>query len=313
MALTKKCYSPTCTAALSPYQDKCYAATCPDLERTLLALVDPKERTTLLELKEHQENVLGQLESLHTSVENLKNTVRNNVKDEELLCTFQDAHEVPSKLIRDIVILAPPSNPPVSVIILKSLLQTRFKVKASVHVHSDVKHIDPKLKELFKSDPSGIGSERRRNYDLGLTLIWKETRFNKPHLIVNNKTPIIGEINIARYFKRLLQTEETSEDLSGAMRASVLDTLMDSVSLLLERQGTTGVDKEKAALVKSVASRLANQTWISSQSSFGVEDVLVWRFLFIHGKGATMPKTVNEWLARCAADTSFHEAIALLR
>ena len=102
-----------------------------------------------------------------------------------------------------------------------------------------------------------------------------------------------------RYFKRLLQTEETSEDLSGAMRASVLDTLMDSVSLLLERRGTTGVDKDKAALVKSVASRLANQTWISSQSSFGVEDVLVWRFLFIHGKGATMPKTVNEWLARC--------------
>ena len=97
------------------------------------------------------------------------------------------------------------------------------------------------------------------------------------------------------------------------MRASILDTLMDSVSLLLERQGTTGVDKEKAALVKSVASRLANQTWISSQSSFGVEDVIVWRFLFIHGKGATMPKTVNEWLARCAADTSFHEAIELLR
>ena len=32
-------------------------------------------------------------------VENLKNTVRNNVKDEELLLTYQDAHEVfPRKL-----------------------------------------------------------------------------------------------------------------------------------------------------------------------------------------------------------------------
>ena len=55
-----------------------------------------------------------------------------------------------SLLIRDIVIKSPPSNPPMSVIVLKSLLQTRFKVKASAHVHSDVKKIEAKLKAPFK-------------------------------------------------------------------------------------------------------------------------------------------------------------------
>ena len=43
-----------------------------DLERTLLALADPKERNALLELKDHQENVLGQLEALHTSVSHIE-------------------------------------------------------------------------------------------------------------------------------------------------------------------------------------------------------------------------------------------------
>ena len=41
-----------------------------DVERTLLALVDPSERQTLIELREHQENVIVQLESLQTSVSN---------------------------------------------------------------------------------------------------------------------------------------------------------------------------------------------------------------------------------------------------
>ena len=112
--------------------------------------------------------------------------------------------------------------------------------------------------------------------------------------------------------KRLLQQEEVSEDLSGATRASVLDTLMDSVSYLLERQGTSNVDKEKAALVKSVASRLASQQWLSSQNSAGVEDALVWRFLCAQSNGLALPKTVAEWLARCAKTAPFQEATQLL-
>jgi len=313
MALKTKCYSPTCTSALSPFQDKCYSATCPDTERTLLASVEPVQRKTLIELREHQEHVIGQLESLQTSVENLKNTVRNNVKDEELLCTYQDTHEVPSKLIRDIVVMAPPSNLPVSVIVLKSLLQRRFKVKASVHVHSSVKQVDPKLTRLFQDNQSGVGSERRSNYDLALTLIWKETRFNRAHLVVNNQTPIIGEVNIARYVKRLLESGETCEDLSGAAAASVSDALMDSVSNLLERQGSANVEKEKTALVKSVAGRLSTQPWISSHKSLGVEDVLVWRSLNVRGKVPAMPKTVTDWLARCTGDPLFREAADLLK
>jgi len=311
MALKAKCYSPTCTSSLSPYQDKCYSAKCPDRERTLLNAIAPEERKTLVEFKEHQKSVIDQLETLQTKVENLKNTVRSNVKDEELLLTYQDAHETPSLLIRDIVVKAPPTHPPLSVILIKSLLQTRFKVKTSVHVHSEVKKLDPKLRTPFKQAPSVAGSEKRSNYDLGLTIIWKETRFNKPELVLNNKTPIIGEVNIARYFKRLLEADKTSEDLSGATKSSLNDALLDSISDILERRGSA--EKEKAALLKSLASRLSAQRWISSQNGLGVEDILAWRALHVGGKSLTMPKTVAEWAERCSSDPAFKEAIDLFQ
>lgn len=313
MASKANCYSPTCNLSLNPYQDKCYSATCPDRERTLLNAVEHEERKYLIELKEHQKSVLGQLETLQTSVENLKNTVRNNVKDEELLLTYQDAHETPSLLIHDIVIKAPPTHPPLSVIILKSLLQTRFKVKASVHVHSDVKKLDPKLRNPFKPAADVVGSEKRSNYDLGLTIIWRETQFSKPQLILNNKTPIIGEVNIARYFKRLLEADTSSEDLSGALKSSITDALLDSISNILERQGSINVEKEKAALVKSLASRLSTQTWISSQNCLGVDDILAWRALYVKGKSSPLPTTVAEWEERCSTNPLFREAIDLFR
>lgn len=316
MASKVKCYSPTCSNSLSPFQDKCYSAVCPDRERTLLTAVDPEERKNLIELRKHQKTVLGQLQSLQTSVENLKNTVRSNVKDEQLLLSYQDTHEAPSFNIRDIVIKAPPSNPPLSVIVIKSLLQTRFKVKALAHVHSDVEKIDHKLKTPFKPASSTGGSEKRSNYDLGITIIWKHTQFNKPQLILNNKTPIIGEVNIARYFKRLLEVESISEDLSGALKASAADAFLDSISIIIERQDGAGVDKEKATLVKALASRLSSHPhpqWISSQECLGIDDILAWRVLFGIKAPANLPKTVADWMDRCKADPIFQEAIDLLR
>ena len=116
-----------------------------------------------------------------------------------------------------------------------------------------------------------------------------------------------------RYVKRLLESGETCEDLSGAAAASVSDALMDSVSNLLERQGSANVEKEKTALVKSVAGRLSTQPWISSHKSLGVEDVLVWRSLNVRGKVPAMPKTVTDWLARCTGDPLFREAADLLK
>ena len=69
-----------------------------------------------------------------------------------------------------------------------------FHISASVRFNAYLPRNSPTL----NLQNSGVGSERRLNYDLGLTLIWKETRFNKVQMIVSNHTPIIGEVNIAR-------------------------------------------------------------------------------------------------------------------
>ena len=73
------------------------------------------------------------------------------------------------------------------------------------------------------------------------------------------------------------------------------------------------VEKEKVALVKSLANRLSAQSWVSNQHCLGVEDVLAWRALYVKGKAPSLPKTVADWFDKCSKDPMFQEAIDLMR
>lgn len=74
--------------------------------------------------------------------------------------------------LRDIVINANPSQPPLSLLVLHSLLCKRYRVLSTVHVHSSVTGVKPQL--LSCLGPRHADSYARQMFQLGFTLIWKD-------------------------------------------------------------------------------------------------------------------------------------------
>lgn len=74
--------------------------------------------------------------------------------------------------LRDIVINANPARPPLSLLVLHSLLCKRYRVLSSVHVHSSVPSVPPQL--LSCLGPRHADSYARQMFQLGFTLIWKD-------------------------------------------------------------------------------------------------------------------------------------------
>lgn len=74
--------------------------------------------------------------------------------------------------LRDIVINANPAQPPLSLLVLHSLLSQRYRVLSTVHVHSSVTSVPPQL--LSCLGPRHADSYARQMFQLGFTLIWKD-------------------------------------------------------------------------------------------------------------------------------------------
>jgi len=73
--------------------------------------------------------------------------------------------------LKDIVINANPSVPPLSLLVLHSLLCERYKILSAVHTHSSVKSVPEKLLICFGEQ---MKKQPRHEYQLGFTLIWKD-------------------------------------------------------------------------------------------------------------------------------------------
>lgn len=73
--------------------------------------------------------------------------------------------------MRDIVINANPAVPPLSLLILHSLLCERYQVLSAVHTHSSVTNIPEPLLKCFGDQ---VNKKYRQEYQLGFTLIWKD-------------------------------------------------------------------------------------------------------------------------------------------
>jgi len=318
MSMYPSCYSPTCSTTLHPLQDRCYSASCPDVESRLTANLSDAERKAFVDLRVNQNDVITALESLQTDVENLKNTVKTSVQNEDLLKALSLSDQTSKSNICDIVIMAPPSRPPLSLFVLRNLLKKHFRVTSKVHVHSSVKNVADKLRRVFVEDNSEKGSELRSNYDLALTLIWRDTRFNRPQMVIDlaKQSVVMGEVNVGRYMRRFLP-HHAPEELGGATRATESDLILDLVSSLMAKEergdgGSSSNDKEKAALVKVLASRLCAQAWIADGEEPGVEDAVVWSHL-ARGKNSTYPAAVTSWLKKCNQNSMFREAQTLLQ
>lgn len=70
------------------------------------------------------------------------------------------------------MINAHPSRPPLSLLVLHSLLCQRYRVLSSVHVHSSIPAVPPQ--HLACLGPRHARSCARQHFQLGFTLIWKD-------------------------------------------------------------------------------------------------------------------------------------------
>lgn len=88
--------------------------------------------------------------------------------------------------LKDIVINANPSLPPLSLLVLHSLLCEHYKILSAVHTHSSVKSVPESLLKCF-GEPTK--KQPRHEYQLGFTLIWKDGKNKLSYRwILNNRS-----------------------------------------------------------------------------------------------------------------------------
>ncbi|KAG9334930.1 hypothetical protein JZ751_006327 [Albula glossodonta] len=140
-------------------------------------------------LEVRQDEILRRLYELKAAVDGLAKTVTTPDADLDATtipqqggasATLTGTADLDSLLgkdlgaLRDVVINAHPARPPLSLLVLHSLLCQRYQVLSSVHVHSSIPSsaVPPQL--LNSLGPRPPHSYIRQRFQLGFTLIWKD-------------------------------------------------------------------------------------------------------------------------------------------
>uniref|UniRef100_S4RHW9 Aminoacyl tRNA synthetase complex interacting multifunctional protein 2 n=1 Tax=Petromyzon marinus TaxID=7757 RepID=S4RHW9_PETMA len=226
------------------------------------------EDATLLELEQRQEAMLRRLHKLRDEVDDLARAVlvpsgpqssapAAGASSSPQLRSCPAHHQHVGQLdtilgmgggvVHDIVVVASPARPPLSVIVLHELLRHRYRVLTAVHVHSNVTAPVPPALRLCLGPPSA--NDSRSDHQLVLTIIWKDDSMLRPELRVDvtHACPVLGEGNVARFLWAL----------AGATRSDPVartqdDAWVDVAMLQLLPAGP----KERASVLKVLNAEL---------------------------------------------------------
>ncbi|XP_078414998.1 aminoacyl tRNA synthase complex-interacting multifunctional protein 2 isoform X1 [Cetorhinus maximus] len=283
----------------------------PNIHRGAADAQDADECPALQNLESRQTEILKRLYELKAVVDGLSKTVLTPDADLDvaeinhacLVPTIHTAADLDSVLgksfgvLRDIVINASPSEVPLSLLVLHSLLCEQYKVLSSVHVHSSVQNVPSKLWNCL-----GEGNRccSRREYQLGFTLVWKNVHKPQMKFSIQSMCSIEGEGNVARFLFALL----------GRGYDAVTSTLIDNwvdVAIFQLKKGST---KEKAAVLRSLNAALSKNPWV-----VGVDLTLADVVLYCALKQAeitSFPANVQRWVKSCENLACFNLALKLL-
>ena len=127
---------------------------------------------------------------------------------------------------KDIVVSADPKCPPYSLKFYVDALSKKHAIFTSVHVHSSLAKIPGHLMDFLGASSS---TTERSQADLVITLIWKQG-VHLPSLINDpRKPPILGEVNIGRYFARIIETGIVKTESLPPSQQAKLDEILDVV------------------------------------------------------------------------------------
>lgn len=261
-----------------------------------------------------QEDILKRLYELKAAVDGLSKMIQTPDADLDVTDIIQAdarATSVPRKAdldailgkdhgaLRDIVINANPSLPPLSLLILHSLLCERYQVLSAVHTHSSVANIPEPLLKCFGDQ---VNKKSRQDYQLGFTLIWKDVPKPQMKFSIQNMCPIEGEGNIARFLFSLLG------DTFSAVTATLIDSWVDT-AIFQMREGSS---KEKAAVLRAMNSALGKTPWLVG-NELTIADIVSWCAIQQSGNTTSVPANVLKWMKSCENLPSFHTVLKLLK
>lgn len=260
--------------------------------------VDP----ALKALEQRQDEILRRLYELKAAVDGLAKTVTTpdadldatSLSSAPVMSAPKEVADLDSLLgkdlgaLRDIVINANPSSPPLSLLVLHGLLCQRYSVLSTVHVHSSVPSVPPKLLNCL--GPRHPDSYTRQRFQLGFTLIWKDVPRLQMKFSVPNMCPIEGEGNVARFLSRLVGLEPRDP-----VAATLSDSWVDTAFFQLAEGG----GKERAAVVRALNAALGRGPWLAG-ADLSLADVVCACCLLQTGtSAASAPANVQRWLKGC--------------
>ncbi|KAM7151838.1 aminoacyl tRNA synthase complex-interacting multifunctional protein 2 isoform 2-T2 [Macrochelys suwanniensis] len=272
--------------------------------------VDP----SLLALESRQEEILKRLYELKTAVDGLSKMIQtpdadfdvtNIIQADEYAPLTANTADLDSMLgkdygaLKDIVINANPSQPPLSLIVLHSLLCERYKILSAVHTHSSVKCVPENLLKCFGEQTR---KQSRHEYQLGFTLIWKNVPKPQMKFSIQTMCPIEGEGNIARFLFSLFGQKH------NAVTSTLIDSWVDTAIFQLKE----GSNKEKAAVLRSMNTTLGKTPWLGG-NELTVADIVAWCALQQTSSSNAVPANVQKWMKSCENLAPFNSALKLLK
>ena len=107
-----------------------------------------------------------------------------------------------------------------------------------------------------------------------------------------NQSPILGEVNILRYFCRLLLPDLYSE--AGPLEKANIDTWLDAAVKITPSKNVT----EDKAFIQNLNSHLRQNKWLAGNSP-SLADIYSSIHVLKMGGGNTLPNNVKTWLTTC--------------
>uniref|UniRef100_A0A1A8R6N8 Aminoacyl tRNA synthetase complex-interacting multifunctional protein 2 n=2 Tax=Nothobranchius TaxID=28779 RepID=A0A1A8R6N8_9TELE len=256
-------------------------------------------------LEARQDEILRKLYELKAAVEGLAKTVTTPDADLDVTVSSSFSSQSSSSImlegstdldtllgedlgaLRDIVINANPARPPLTLLVLHSLLSQRYRVLSTVHVHSSVSSVPPQLHSCL--GPRHPDSYARHLFQLGFTLIWKDVPKLEMKFSIRNMCPIEGEASVARFLFKLLAPYP-----SDPAAATLVDSWVDTAFFQLAE----GSSKERAAVLRALNSALGRSPWLSGPE-FSLADVACYCCVLQSCAASSAPANVQRWMKSC--------------
>jgi hypothetical protein len=169
-----------------------------------------------------------------------------------------------SKTPERIAIQAHPKQPPFSLLFFLSYLRKSMSISTKIHIHSSLRRAPARVLDFFGEDESSCS-----NFNVCINLIWKDV--DHPRMIISPQKHVQGEVDMARYFCRIIKELSYEEKLSGSETAFV-DAQLDLVQQFLKAEP---LSEKRQHLLLGLGKALEKHPWLSGKH-FSIVDILVW-------------------------------------